>query len=124
MTKKSINKLVKQDRIAVRKACKLQHEKEKTITGKECAFFTAEDALIKVFNNKTMKKIALMECVEAKTSENDIGQFKVELIFSNDKCVKKFEKKIQMLESEMSLTLSGLKDKVKSLGKTMKVGHA
>ena len=110
MSKKSINKLVKQDLAAVRKACK----KQIATASKHASYdmmYGVEDALIKTFNDKTMKQIALMECVEAKVEENAIGQIKVSFVFSNDKCVKKMEKQLQMMESDMALRLSGLSRK-------------
>lgn len=120
MTKKSINKLVKQDYMAVKKACKLQHENMKSNNnGKEVKLETVEDALITTFNPKVMKKLATMECIKAEVGENGWGQIKVEFVFSNDKCLKKIEKEMQMIESSMALALSDLKKGLKG-----KVGHA
>lgn len=120
MTKKSINKLVKQDYMTVKKACKLQHENMKSNNnGKEVELETVEDALIATFTPKVMKKLATMECIEAKVAANGWGQIKVEFMFSNDKCLKKIEKQMQMIDSNMTLALSNLKKGLKG-----KVGHA
>ena len=120
MTKKSINKLVKQDRMAVRKACKLQHENMKANNnGKDVELYTVEDALLDAFTPKVMKKLATMECISTEVGENSFGQVQVKFIFSNDKCLKKIEKQMQMIDSSVALALSELKKGTKT-----KVGHA
>lgn len=120
MTKKSINKLVKQDYMAVKKACKLQHENMKSNNkGKEVDLETVEDALIATFTPKVMKKLATMECIGSEVGENGFGQIQVKLVFSNDKCLKKLEKQMQTIDSNMTLALSNLKKALKG-----KVGHA